>query len=75
MMTMMMMMMIRIKTGLCRIERLHISDQIKFDRRPAHMYNGHVHVLLASGQLFLLSGKFDFPLYLLNDRLDIAELS
>ena len=39
------------------------------------MYNGHVHVLLAEGQLFLLSGKFGFRLPLLNNRLDITELS
>ena len=39
------------------------------------MYDGHVHVLLALGQLFLLSGKFGFPLPLLNDRLDIADRS
>ena len=78
MMTMMMMMMMmirRIITGLCRIVRLHILDQIKFDRRPAHMYDGHFHVLLAYDQLFLLFGYFGFPLPFLNDRLDITELS
>ena len=49
-------------------------DGIRFDPRPAQMYDGHVHVLFADGQLFLLSG-IGFRLPLLNDRLDVTELS
>ena len=32
------------------------------------MYDGHVHDLLAEGQVFLVSGKFGFRLPLLNVR-------
>ena len=33
--------------SLHRIVHLHILDEIRFDRRPAHMYGHHGHILLA----------------------------
>ena len=76
-MMMMMIIIIRIITGLCRVV-VKIADtytlDYMFEPRPAHMYDGHVHVLLAEGQVFY-SGKFGFRLTLLNNRLDMTELS